>query len=146
MTKHCRWFYGRNGVLASLGLLALVNLLWPGQARAENAVDVVEKTTSRDLNESASNLATPVLRVEVGKHSAAIRRLAVDEARHIVVTASDDKTARVWDLGSGELRLVLRPPIGRGDLGRLYGAAVHPSLPLVAVGGISASARDSQSI
>jgi WD40 repeat protein len=86
------------------------------------------------------------LRLETGGHTAAIRRLALDEARGIAVTASDDKTARVWDLRSGQQRLVLRPPIGRDEIGRLYGVAIHPAQPLVAVGGVSAQGSGAQAI
>lgn len=46
----------------------------------------------------------PYLQVESGSHSAFIRRLDVAGSRGLVVTASDDKTARVWDLATGELR------------------------------------------
>lgn len=83
--------------------------------------------------------AVPILRIETGGHSAPVRRLTLSEARGVAVTASDDKTARVWDLRTGRAALVLRPPIGSGDIGRLYGAAVHPSQPLVAVGGTGAA-------
>ena len=77
----------------------------------------------------------PVLQVETGSHSAFIRRIDVAQDRGIAVTASDDKTARVWDLASGELRRVLRPPVGSGEIGRLYGVAIHPTQDLVALGG-----------
>ncbi len=77
----------------------------------------------------------PLLVVEQGHHSAPVRRIAVDAARGLAVTASDDRTARVWDLNSGELRHVLRPLAFGVEGGRLYGAAIHPSRPLVAVGG-----------
>src|SRR5262245_64429458 len=51
--------------------------------------------------------ARPFLQLELGAHAGSIRRLAIDEQRGIVVTASDDKTARVWDLRSGEQRRTL---------------------------------------
>jgi WD40 repeat protein len=83
---------------------------------------------------------TPTLVVEIGSHSAPARRIDVNAARGLAVTASDDRTARVWDLATGELRHVLRPlafgALG-GEVGRLYGAAIHPSEPLVAVAGTS---------
>lgn len=90
----------------------------------------------------AAEPAEPLLRLELGAHAAAVRRIAVDETRGVVVTASDDKTARVWDLQSGELRRTLRPPIEPGLVGRLYGAAIHPVQPWVAVAGTT-SQRDS---
>ena len=77
----------------------------------------------------------PLLMVEQGSHSAPVRRIDVDAARGLAVTASDDRTARVWDLASGELRHVLRPLAFGAEGGRLYGAAIHPKLPLVALGG-----------
>ena len=77
----------------------------------------------------------PTLVIELGSHSAPVRRIDVHAARGLAVTASDDRTARVWDLASGELRQVLRPFAQGNEVGRLYGAAIHPTEPLVAVAG-----------
>ena len=82
----------------------------------------------------------PILRIETGRHTGPVRRLALSEGRSLVVTASDDKTARVWDSRTGQALLILRPPIGPGDIGQLYGAAIHPTRALVAVGGTTAQA------
>jgi WD40 repeat protein len=81
----------------------------------------------------------PLLMVEQGSHSAPVRRIDIDAARGVAVTASDDRTARVWDLASGELRQVLRPLAFGAEGGRLYGAAIHPTEPIVAVGGTTGS-------
>jgi WD40 repeat protein len=97
-------------------------------------------TLVSSAQEQGASGPLPILRIETGRHAAPVRRLSVSVARGLVVTASDDKTARVWDLDSGQLKLVLRPPIGAGEVGRLYGAAIHPSLALVAVGGTAAEA------
>ena len=82
----------------------------------------------------------PTLVIELGSHSAPVRRIDVHTGRGVAVTASDDRTARVWDLASGELRHVLRPLATGSEVGRLYGSAIHPSEPLVAVAGTSGSA------
>jgi hypothetical protein len=79
----------------------------------------------------------PVLRVESGTHTAPIRALAVDGAGRIALTAAEDKTARLWDLSSGRLLQTLRPPIGEGNEGKLYAAALSPDGAVVAVGGWS---------
>ncbi len=79
--------------------------------------------------------AQPQLQIEAGAHAGPVRRLAVSPRQGLVLTASDDKTARLWDLASGELRRVIRPAVGDGELGRLYGAAIHPSAPVVAIAG-----------
>jgi len=77
----------------------------------------------------------PILRIEAGMHSAVINRVDTDAAGRYAVTASDDKTARVWDIGSGRLLQVLRPPIGVGYEGRLFAVAMSPDGSTVAVGG-----------
>ncbi len=84
---------------------------------------------------------SPTLVIELGSHSAPVRRIDVHPARGLAVTASDDRTARIWDLASGELRHVLRPLAQGTEVGRLYGAAIHPTQPLVAVAGTSGSAQ-----
>jgi WD40 repeat protein len=43
----------------------------------------------------------PILRIETGMHTSVIRHLDVDHAGKFLVTASEDKTARVWELATG---------------------------------------------
>ncbi|MBM4049872.1 MAG: hypothetical protein FJ279_32655, partial [Planctomycetes bacterium] len=78
---------------------------------------------------------TPILRIETGMHTAAIRRLATDAANRYLVTGSDDKTVRVWELATGRLARVLRPPIGPGNEGKVYVVALSPDATTVACGG-----------
>ena len=77
----------------------------------------------------------PLLRIEPGIHTANIRRIATDAKGRWLVTASDDKTARVWDLANGRLLNTLRPPIGLGNEGRLYAVAISPDGETVALSG-----------
>ena len=76
-----------------------------------------------------------MLRIEAGMHTAPITRIDVDAAERFLVTASDDKTARVWDLANGQLLQVLRPPLVAGDEGKLYAVAISPDGTTVATGG-----------
>jgi WD40 repeat protein len=80
---------------------------------------------------------TPILRLETGMHTAVIRRIATDAKGRWLVTASDDKTARVWEIESGRLLSVLRPPLGEGNEGKLYAVALSPDGATVAVAGWS---------
>src|SRR5262252_3821441 len=59
----------------------------------------------------------PILRLETGMHTAHIDSIGVDAAGRYLVTASVDKTARVWELATGRLLRTLRPPIGEGNEG-----------------------------
>lgn len=91
----------------------------------------------------------PVLRIEAGTHTDIIKRIATDVTGRLVLTVSDDKTARLWSMGSNNggasmnpvmnagctLLRVFRPPIGAGFEGRLYCGALSPDGALAAVGG-----------
>ena len=77
----------------------------------------------------------PLLCLETGMHAAKISRLGVDARGRTLVTASNDKTLRVWDLAAGTLLATLRPPIGDGYEGRLFACALSPDGTLAATGG-----------
>ena len=77
----------------------------------------------------------PMLRIEAGMHNAPIRKLALDAAGRWLVTASEDKTAKVWDLKTGRLALTLRPPVGDDNEGKLAAVAMSPDGARVAVAG-----------
>lgn len=77
----------------------------------------------------------PLPRLESGMHTALISRIATDAAGRWAVTASEDKTARVWEIASGRLAGVLRPPQDRGREGLLSAVAMSPDGGTVAVGG-----------
>jgi hypothetical protein len=84
----------------------------------------------------AAELTTrPLPRLETGMHTARIGRIATDASGRWAVTASDDKTARVWEVASGRQFAVLRPPQGVGNEGKLYAVALSPDGAVVAVGG-----------
>ena len=86
----------------------------------------------------------PQLRIEAGMHTAPIRRIATDAQGRWAVTASVDKTARVWDVASGRLLQVLRPPLGEGDEGKLFAVALSPDGAVVAAAGATGYTWDQQ--
>jgi DNA-binding beta-propeller fold protein YncE len=79
--------------------------------------------------------SAPQLRIEAGMHTAAVNRIDTDAAGRYAVTSSNDKTARVWEVASGRLLKVLRPPIGPGNEGKLFAVAISPDGGTVAVAG-----------
>lgn len=80
-----------------------------------------------------------MLTLDPGTHTAAIRQIAVDPVEQLMVSAADDKTARVWDIRSGQLLGTLHPPVGAGHIGRLYAAAISPSGKLALAGTTASS-------
>ena len=85
----------------------------------------------------------PILRLETGMHSAALWKIDVDAANRYLVTGSNDKTVRIWDLFSYRLVKTLRPPIGSGREGEIHGVAISPDGETIACGGITGSQWDS---
>jgi WD40 repeat protein len=80
----------------------------------------------------------PILRIDTGMHTAAIRGISVDAQCRVAATASDDKTVRLWSLPTGQLLRTQRLPIGDGVLGKVDAVAVSPDGKRVAAGGLDA--------
>ncbi len=55
--------------------------------------------------------AEPVLRIETGLHVGKIRRIDTDAGNRFAVTASDDKTVRVWSKNEPASREVPGPRV-----------------------------------
>lgn len=108
------------------GLLAA--LLWNAGGRV-----VIAEAAGADTVE-----AKPILVVDANGHTGAANRLLYWPYRNELISVSNDKTIRFWNLDTGEPTRVLRPPIDRGDAGRLRAAAISPDNQLLAVGGESA--------
>lgn len=85
--------------------------------------------------EAAEPPTQPMLRVETGMHTTLIRRIVVDAPRNRLITCSDDKTIRVWQLPGPRLIATLRVPMDQAHEGQLFGLAVSPDGRTVAAGG-----------
>jgi len=105
-----------HGAVATLGLALGAGLALPAMAASEPPTE-------------------PLLRIEAGMHTASVKRIGVDSAGRWAVTASDDKTVRVWELATARLLQVLRLPIGPGNEGKLFSVAISPDGSTVAAGG-----------
>jgi WD40 repeat protein len=77
----------------------------------------------------------PVLVIDTGGHMAKIWDVIFTSDGRYLVSASEDKTVRVWDVSTAEVVRVLRSQIGRGNEGTIYAMAISPNDRLLAVGG-----------
>lgn len=85
--------------------------------------------------QSATANQEPLARLETGMHTAVIMRVATDRTGRWAVTASQDRTARVWHLASGRPESVLRPPQDDDNEGKLFAVAMSPDGEIVGVAG-----------
>jgi WD40 repeat protein len=79
--------------------------------------------------------AEPILRLNSAFHTGVIYDISTDAQGKYLLTASEDKTARLWDARTGDILRILRPPIGYGKEGFLYACALSPDGQVAAVGG-----------
>lgn len=116
----------------------------PPHARAQRLAWAVALTVFAVARQAGGGTppATPFPRIETETHGAAINAIDVDAAGRLLVSASDDKTVRVWALPGGDLLRVLRPPLGEGNEGKLYAVAISRDGTQVATGGWTGAAWD----
>lgn len=96
--------------------------------------------------QQATDESTARFQLELGRHGAPIRGLALTADGKFAVTVSGDKSARVWQLADRSIRQVFRPADGGGRDGTLYAVAAHPTTDLVAVAGAVGDLRISNQI
>ncbi|HYZ63519.1 MAG TPA: caspase family protein [Acetobacteraceae bacterium] len=84
----------------------------------------------------------PILRIEAEFHTQVVNRFAQDRGGRIVVTASDDKTIRIWQASDGAALATLRVPIASGDEGAIYAVAISPDGKTLLAGGSTGFAWD----
>ena len=98
-----------------------------------------EKEVSKSDDSRAISLKPlpedPILRLETAFHTQRISQIDIDQEERYIVTGSNDKTVRIWDLRSGQLVRTLRPPIGPGQEGRIFAVAISPDAKTIACAG-----------
>ena len=96
----------------------------------------INGTASEALDDAVKSCPNqrPFLRIETGTHTTAINTFSADAACRLLVTASNDKTVRLWSLPSGKLRRVLRLPTGVGDSGKIHAVSISSDSKLIAIG------------
>lgn len=81
-----------------------------------------------------SALSAPNLRLISQAHQAAIWSMSLDAKEQLLLSASDDKTAKLWEVPTGKLLRTFVPPAAPGT-GRLVGSALSPDGGTIALGG-----------
>jgi WD40 repeat protein len=87
----------------------------------------------------------PLLRLDPGGHMAVINAVAFTPDGSQLVSASDDKTIRVWDIASGKTVRVIRGEAGAGLVGKVFAIALSPDGKWLAAGGCMDKSSASES-
>jgi WD40 repeat protein len=77
----------------------------------------------------------PLPMLDTGGHMALIKGLAFTPDGRQLVSASDDKTIRVWDIATGKTLRTIRGEAAPGDPGKIYAMALSPDGKWLAAGG-----------
>ena len=105
-------------------LAAAALALWFGWAAGAVAAEPAKPAAPAPAGKEPPSAA--FLRIETGRHGAAINAVASARGGSLLASVSDDKTARLWDGSTGELLSVLRVPVADGLEGALYSVALAP--------------------
>lgn len=99
----------------------------------QSACSVSQRIEESD--NSIINPTTPILQIESGGHTTAIVDMFFTNDGKQLVTASRDKTVRVWDVSNGKLLRTLRGQIGDGEPGMIFAAALSSDNRWLAISG-----------
>src|SRR4029079_14900393 len=88
----------------------------------------------------------PYLELDTKGHMALIRSIVFTPDGSELISASDDKTIRVWDVATGRIVRTIRGEIGDGDPGKIYALALSRDGRLLAAGGCTGATGQGQPI
>jgi membrane-associated protease RseP (regulator of RpoE activity) len=93
-----------------------------------------EKTLPVEL--AAEPQPVPILQLDTGGHMAVIKGIAFTPDGRQLVSASEDKTIRVWDLASGKTVRTIRGESAPGPAGKVYAMALSLDGKWLVAGGM----------
>ena len=100
--------------------------------------EIMSIITAQNLNPVFKNkYLSPSLYINSEYHSAIISSVKMTSDGKEIVTASWDKTIRVWDFETGKLKRIIYPPFGAAAEGAIYAMDISKDNKYLVVGGYS---------
>jgi len=95
------------------------------------------ESNQSNLNNLSNNNFQAILKLNTGAHTALIEQI-ITTAEGDIISASKDKTVRVWDIKNKKEKRKILGQIGNGNEGMVYAIAITPNQKYLAVGGFLA--------
>lgn len=133
-----------NGRIQVLNVTHYLSLAEPKKV-VTPADSVILPRSIRGITEAFSLMKEkPYLMIENSKHTGRVKSVTVTSDGKEIVTASYDKTMRVWDAETGEFIRVIRVPAFPGPEGRMYDMAVSDNKQYIINAGWSVGSEFAQ--
>ncbi len=87
---------------------------------------------------------TPRLIIDPYGHASMVREVIFTADGQSLISLSDDKTIRIWNIQNGEITKTIRGQVGEGSEGKLYAGTLSPDGKYLAVGGWTAYNNDKE--
>ncbi|GAB4406528.1 MAG: hypothetical protein OHK0053_32810 [Microscillaceae bacterium] len=86
----------------------------------------------------------PRLVIDTQGHASTVGTILFTPDGKTLISVSEDKTIRFWDVRTGELKKTLRGQVGEGPEGKIYAVAISPDGQILAVGGYLSFNNDAE--
>jgi len=122
-------------IILLLYIIACSKALQLIPVKSEPKPQLMPKTKSMKLVQPKKLTGPPILQINSGGHMNLISDIFFTRDRKHLISASRDKTIRVWNIQTGKTVRILRGQIGSGYQGQIFAAAISPDNQWLAVGG-----------
>jgi len=110
-----------------------------GSKAGSVSVTLAARAAPPEAHAAATPTGQPQLMIDTGGHMALIKDLYFTADGKQLVSASVDKTIRIWDLATGKTVRMIRGEMSPGDPGKIYTMALSPNGKWLAAGGWTGS-------
>jgi WD40 repeat protein len=126
-----------DGKIAYLELLPFLQRVQEPQNKSTSQLEIQQRVRSEVVSPFANLKEAPELVIENGTHNDLVQAMHYTKDGKEIVTASWDKSIRIWDATNGRLIRTIRVPQYAGIEGQIYAMDISSDKKYIAVAGSS---------